>query len=63
VNRFFLDYSFDQTSMFNALAELLPSWWNQRERNEEIGMAAFQSLEALPIRHPLCSKKMSLCKR
>lgn len=63
VNRFFMDYSFDQTSMFNALAELLPYRWGNRERNEEIGMAAFQSLKALPIRHPLCSRKMSLCKR
>lgn len=63
VNRFFMDYSFDQTSMFNALAELLPYRWGNRERNEEIGIAAFQSLKALPIRHPLCSRKMSLCKR
>jgi hypothetical protein len=59
VNRFFLDYSFDQMSMYNALAELAPSRWG-RKKDEEIGLAAARSLKALPIRHSLCSKRMSM---
>ena len=58
VNRFFLDYSFDQTSMYNALGELMAFRWSG-ERDVEIGLAAARSLKALPIRHALCTKRMT----
>lgn len=61
VNRFFLDYSFDQTSMYNALGELMSFRWSS-EKDERIGLAAARSLKALPIRHSLCSERMSMCR-
>lgn len=57
VNRFFMDYSFDQTSMFNALRGVVSQWSNQEEII--IGMAAAKSLRALPIQHPLCKQRLS----
>ena len=57
VNRFFMDYSFDQTSMFNALRGAMSRWSSQEETM--IGMAAAKSLKALPVQHPLCKWRLS----
>ncbi len=57
VNRFFMDYSFDQTSMFNALRGVTSRWSNYEEII--IGMAAAKSLRALPVQHPLCKQRLS----
>jgi hypothetical protein len=45
-HRFFLDYSFDQVSLHNALAD------------REVGQAAAQALKALPFVHALCQWKL-----
>ncbi|MEI8328240.1 MAG: hypothetical protein WCG02_03845 [Candidatus Taylorbacteria bacterium] len=57
VNRFFMDYSFDQTSMFNALRGVMSRWSSQEETM--IGIAAAKSLRALPVQHPLCRRRLS----
>lgn len=57
VNRFFMDYSFDQTSMYNALGELMPY---RRRGGEEIGLAAARSLKALPYRHANCRDRLEV---
>lgn len=57
VNRFFMDYSFDQTSLFNALSGCMSRWSSQEEVT--IGMAAAKSLKALPVQHPLCKWRLS----
>jgi hypothetical protein len=57
VNRFFMDYSFDQTSMFNALRGVMSRWSSQEETI--IGIAAAKSLRALPVQHPLCKRRLS----
>lgn len=57
VNRFFMDYSFDQTSLHNALGGSMSRWSSQEEIT--IGIAAARSLKALPILHPLCKWRLS----
>ena len=57
VNRFFMDYSFDQTSMFNALRGIMSRWSD--EDSIIIGKAAEKSLKALPVQHPLCRLRLS----
>ncbi len=57
VNSFFMDYSFDQTSLFNALHGVLSRWGD--EESIMIGKAAAKSLKALPIQHPLCRLRLS----
>jgi hypothetical protein len=47
VHRFFLDYSFDQVSLHNALSD------------REVGQAAAQALKALPFVHTLCQWKLN----
>lgn len=59
VHRFFLEYSFDQTTMHNALSELLPAWLGGG-KDEQVGIAAARSLQSLPLRHPLCSERLRL---
>jgi len=57
INRFFMEYSFDQTSLSNALRGIMFRWSNPEEIT--IGMAAAKSLTALPIQHPLCKERLS----
>jgi len=57
VNRFFMDYSFDQTSMFNALSGVMSRWSSHDETM--IGIAAAKSLRSLPVQHPLCRRRLS----
>lgn len=57
VNRFFMDYSFDQTSLFNALRGTMSRWSD--EESIMIGKAAAKSLRALPVQHPLCRWRLS----
>jgi hypothetical protein len=55
VNRFFMDYSFDQTSMYNALRGLMSPWCNKED--VAIAEAAAKTLVTLPVQHPLCRRR------
>lgn len=58
VNRFFLEHSFDQTTLHNALSEFWRGW--NDEQDKEVGMVAARLLQSLPFRHPLCSRRLAL---
>ncbi len=60
-HRFFMEYSFDQVTLNNALSELASGWFRKTDESGiAIGMAAARCLRSLPMMHPLCLRKLKI---
>ncbi len=53
---FFLNYTFNQMSLFNSLSEFRPKSW--RDNDPKIAIAAAQALEVMPFVHPLAQRAL-----
>jgi hypothetical protein len=56
LHRFFLDYSLEQTTLYNSMIQLFTG------RDPEVGMAAARAAANLPFVHPLCQRKLDFAR-